>query len=124
MHPLWLSRKISHSQSISWSLPGGSEVKNQPATAGDMGGKGPLGGEDPLEKEAAIHSSILAWEIPWTEGFWGLHSKGSPRVRHDLVTEQQPQADLEVGSGETIFPTVDLKSKPRILICNKNGYVL
>ena len=32
-----------------------------------------LGMEDPLEKEMAIHSSILAWEIPWTEGiaFWG-----------------------------------------------------
>ena len=30
-----------------------------------MGGKGPLGGEDPLEKEVATHSIILAWEIPW-----------------------------------------------------------
>ena len=29
-----------------------------------------LGGEDPLEKETATHSSILAWEIPWTEGAW------------------------------------------------------
>ena len=29
-----------------------------------------LGQEDPLEKETATHSSILAWEIPWTEGAW------------------------------------------------------
>ena len=38
----------------------------------------PLGWEDPLEKEMAIHSSILAWRIPWREG-----SMGSQRVRHD-----------------------------------------
>ena len=30
-----------------------------------------LGWEDPLEKEIATHSGILAWEIPWTEGAWG-----------------------------------------------------
>ena len=39
-------------------------VKNSTAHAGDMGLT--LGPEDPLEKEIAIHSSILAWEIPWT----------------------------------------------------------
>ena len=33
--------------------------------------------EDPLEKEMATHSSILAWEIPWTEGPGGLQSMGS-----------------------------------------------
>ena len=36
-----------------------------------------LGGEDPLEEEMATHSSILAWEIPWTEGPGGLQSTGS-----------------------------------------------
>ena len=36
-----------------------------------------LGGEDPLEKEMATHSGILAWEIPWTEGPGGLQSLGS-----------------------------------------------
>ena len=36
-----------------------------------------LGLEDPLEKEMAIHSSILAWEIPWTEEPEGLQSVGS-----------------------------------------------
>ena len=42
-----------------------------------------LGREDPLEKEMATHSSILAWRIPWTEEPGGLQSTGSPRVRHD-----------------------------------------
>ena len=36
-----------------------------------------LGREDPLEKEMATHSSILAWRIPWTEEFGGLQSMGS-----------------------------------------------
>ena len=35
-----------------------------------------LGREDPLEKEMATHSSILAWRIPWTEEFGGLQSTG------------------------------------------------
>ena len=42
-----------------------------------------LGWEDPLEKEMAIHSSILAWIITWTEEPGGLQSMGSQRVRHD-----------------------------------------
>ena len=50
-----------------------------------------LGWEDPLEKEMAAHSSILAWEIPWTEEPGGLQSMGSKRVRKDLMTKQQQQ---------------------------------
>ena len=46
--------------------------------------------EDPLEKEMATHSSILAWRIPWTEQPGGLQSLGPPRVGHDLATEQHP----------------------------------
>ena len=42
-----------------------------------------LGQEDPLEKERATHSGILAWEIPWTEEPGGLQSMGSRSVRHD-----------------------------------------
>ena len=42
-----------------------------------------LGQEDPLEEEIATYSSILAWEIPWTEEPGGLQSKGSQRVGHD-----------------------------------------
>ena len=45
-----------------------------------------LGREDPLEKEMATHSSILAWRIPWTEEPGGLQSTGSQRVGHDWVT--------------------------------------
>ena len=42
-----------------------------------------LGGEDPLEKGMANHSSILAWRIPQTEEPGGLQSMGLQRVRHD-----------------------------------------
>ena len=45
-----------------------------------------LGQEDPLEKEMATHSSILAWRIPWTEEPGGLQSTWLQRVRHDWVT--------------------------------------
>ena len=46
-----------------------------------------LGEEDPLEKEMTMHSSILAWKIPWTEESGGLQSMGLQRVEHDLVTK-------------------------------------
>ena len=46
-----------------------------------------LGWEDPLEKEMATHSSILAWKISWTEEPGGLQSMGLQRVGHDLVTK-------------------------------------
>ena len=42
-----------------------------------------LGREDPLEKDMATHSSILAWEIPWAEETGRLQSMGSQRVKHD-----------------------------------------
>ena len=45
-----------------------------------------LGWEDPLEKEMATHSSILAWEIPWTEEPGGLQSTGSQGVGQGLAT--------------------------------------
>ena len=54
--------------------PGGSVVKNPPASAGD-GGSIP-GSEDLLEKEMATHSSILAWRIPWMEELGGPQSMG------------------------------------------------
>ena len=56
-------------------------VKNLPAMQ-EMRVQSP-GQEDPLEKEMAIHSSILAWEIPRTEEPGGLQSIGSRRVRRD-----------------------------------------
>ena len=49
-----------------------------------------LSQEDPLEEEMATHSSILAWEIPWTEEPGRLQSMGSQGVGHNLVTKQHP----------------------------------
>ena len=48
-----------------------------------------LGRDGPLEEGMAIHSSVLAWRVPWTDEPGGLQSLGSQRVRHDLVTKQQ-----------------------------------
>ena len=45
-----------------------------------------LGGEDPLEKQMATHSSTLAWKIPWTEESGRLQSMGLQRVEHDWAT--------------------------------------
>ena len=55
-------------------FPHGSAVKNPPAVQ-EPGVQSP-GREDPLEKEMAAHSSILAWKIPWTEELCGLQSMG------------------------------------------------
>ena len=56
---------------------GGAAVRNQETQVRS------LGWEDPLEKEMAIHSSILGWKIPWTEEPGGLQSMGLQRVGHD-----------------------------------------
>ena len=68
-----------------FSVPGASllaqSVKNLPAVQETQVRS--LDGEDPLEKERATHSSILAWKTPWTEEPGGLQSVGSQRVRHD-----------------------------------------
>ena len=64
-----------------WGFPGGSGAKNPSANAVDMGlipGFGRSPGEG-LE----THSSILAWEIPWTKEPGGLQFMGSQRVGHD-----------------------------------------
>ena len=57
---------------VKLGLPGGSVVKNPPALQDTQ--LQFLGWEDQWEKEMAIHSSILAWEIPWTEVSGGLQS--------------------------------------------------
>ena len=62
------------------SLVAQSVVKNQPANAVQS-----LGREDPLEKEMATHSSILAWRIPWTEEPGGLQSMESQKSRTKLI---------------------------------------
>ena len=50
-----------------------------------------LGWEDPLEKEMATHSSVLAWRIPWTEEPGGLQLTGSQRVGHNQRDSAQTQ---------------------------------
>ena len=72
--------------------PGGSVVKNLPALQ-EMQIQS-LSQEDPLEKEMATHSSILAWEIPRTEEPGGLQSMGLQRVGHDLGNKQQQQCHI------------------------------
>ena len=62
-------------------------VKNLSANAGDVDLI--LGREDPLEKEMATHSSILARKIPWTEEPGALQSMRCKRVGYDLVTKPQ-----------------------------------
>ena len=82
-HPM--TQKITCSPPKTYvCFPGSSVVKNPPANVGDEEMRVPSPGwEDPLGKEMAIHSSILAWEIPWTEEPGGLQSLGSQRDRHN-----------------------------------------
>ena len=89
--PLWVgrvTRGISQSprNSVRFGVrcfPGGSDGKESACSAGD------LGQEDPLEKGMATYSSILSWEIPWTEVPGGLQCTGSQRVRHDWVKRKE-----------------------------------
>ena len=66
-----------------WASLMAQMVKNLPAMQETQGPS--LGWEDPLKKRMVIHSSILAWRIPWTEEPGGLLSKGLKRVGHDNV---------------------------------------
>ena len=61
-------------------------VKNLPATQETWVQS--LGQEDPLEEEMPTHSTMLAWEIPWTGKPDGLQSMRWQRVGHNLVTER------------------------------------
>ena len=61
---------------------------------------GSLAQKDPLEKEMAVLSSILAWEILWTVGPSGLQTMGSQRVKRDLETKQQQNPTLLQGPPE------------------------
>ena len=67
-----------------WASPVAQLVKNLSANGEDTRDMGSVpGSEDPLEKEMATHSSILAWKIPWTEEPGGLQSMELQGVRHD-----------------------------------------
>ena len=68
------------------AFPGGSVVKSQSVKQETRVRS--LGQEDPLKKEMATHSNILAWETPWTEETGELQSMGLQRVGHNLETKQ------------------------------------
>ena len=86
-------------------------VKNLPASAEDKRQQvRSLGQEDPLEKEMATHSSVLAWKIPQTEEPGWLQSIGSQRVRHsrsDSACTAYREKETLVG----LFPFLDKKLK-------------
>ena len=71
-----------------------------------------LGREDLLEKELAIHSSILAWRTPWTEEAGGLQSLGSQRVRHVWSAWAQQHPSLVLNSPCCLFLALSDKSIP------------
>ena len=66
---------------MSMAFPGDSVAKYPPTMQETQVRS--LGQEDPLEKEMATHSSILAWRSPWTEEPSGLQSMVSQRIRHN-----------------------------------------
>ena len=70
----------------------GSVVKNLPASAGDVGSI-PGSGRSPV-KEMATHSTIFAWEMPWTEEPGKLQSMGLQRVRHDFTHDDQTKCSV------------------------------
>ena len=86
------SKRVEHNlakttTSHLWGFSGDAVVKNLPAKQETWVQSPSL--EDPLEKETATHSCILAWKIPWREEFGRLQSMGLHGVGYDLVTRQQ-----------------------------------
>ena len=75
-----------------------------------------LGQKDPLEKEMSMHSSILAWRVPWTEEPGRLPSTGSQRFGHDWATEWQqplpPSPCLSVSSPALILEEGPVRTAP------------
>ena len=90
VHQLILSTVFLDTETLIGS--GGSVVKNPPAMQETLEmWVQSLGQKDPLEKEMATHSSILAWRIPWTEKPGGLQCMELQIVGHDWATKQQEQ---------------------------------
>ena len=81
---------------INLSLIWAQLVKNPPAVKETQEAQfTSLCHEDPLEKEMAIHSSILDQEIPWTEESGGLQSMGSQRVEYNWVTKHSTGVEVD-----------------------------
>ena len=76
----WGYKRVGHNLATNRAFPVAQMVKHLPTMRETRVQS--LGWEDPLEKEMATHSSILAWKIPWMEP-GRLQSMGSQRVGHD-----------------------------------------
>ena len=68
-----------------------------------------LGREDPLEKEMAIHSSTIAWKIPWTEEPGRLQSMGSQRGGHDCATNHKLHFQTKIAQNKAWLTYVKIK---------------
>ena len=101
-----------------WGFPGVLVVKNLPAMQETWVQS--LSQEDPLEKEMATHSSILAWEVPWTEEPGGLQSMGSQKSQTCLASKQQYKT-LLYSTGDSfqcsVVTWMGRKSKERGGVC-------
>ena len=95
---------------INEEVPWGSVVKNLPDNARDTG----------LSLESATHSSILAWEISWTEKPDKQQSMGLQRVRNNLATKQQQQC-VYLSSNFPIYPSLPPASLLPILTRASEG---
>ena len=94
--------------------PGDSLVKNPPVSAGDLSSV-PGSARSPGEgNEMAAHSSIPAWEIPWTEEPGGLQSMGLERAGHDWVTKRS----------ENVFENIVYIPNSTEILCSSTHPVL
>ena len=94
-HRVILASLVFNFTSFIWrGFPGGTDSKQSACNVRDPVWS--LAWEDPLEKEMATHSSILAWRIPWTEEPGGLQSMGSQRVGHGWVADTNTLYHIEL----------------------------
>ena len=80
-------------------FPRDSDGKGSACSAGDVGSVSQSGRAP--GKGMATHSSVLAWEIPWTEETGGLQNMGVSRVKHDLVTKPPPRLSYQNPNRQT-----------------------
>jgi len=101
----WIGKMLTYW----WGFPDSSVVKNPPAMKETQELRvWSLGREDPLKKEIATHSSILAWKAAWIEDSGELHSIGSQRVGHDWARMPTPINNVLNTSGLN-FPIKKLR---------------
>ena len=101
-------------------FPSGSGVENLPAVQETWVRS--LGQQDPLEREMATHSSILAWRTPWTKEPDGLQSMGSQRVELTSATKQQLQHKLgNTEAGCWLLIAQQDRGKDSDIQCQVNG---